>query len=148
MMKPYFLLLVLFAVSGSLVAQKNVNTTKPSTLRDKSVKVGQSIDQDKSAVSKEPVSQGTPEVSPKDKKYTIDNCVTEFLMDKAEKTKAGYQFWFADRDFIDGRTLKMSVVGPHSATHPPHKHIEDEFFFVLEVAATQLEFYSDYFVTI
>lgn len=32
----------------------------------------------------------------------------------------------------------MSVVAPHSATHAPHKHIEDEFFFVLEGTA---EFY-------
>jgi quercetin dioxygenase-like cupin family protein len=75
-----------------------------------------------------------------EKKYTIENCVTEFSMDKATKTAVGYQFWFADRDFIDGRTLKMSVVAPHSATHPPHKHVEDEFFFILEGTA---EFYLD-----
>jgi mannose-6-phosphate isomerase-like protein (cupin superfamily) len=74
------------------------------------------------------------------KQFTIENCVTEFSMDKTIKTEAGYQFWFADRDFIDGRTLKMSVVAPHMATHPPHKHIEDEFFFVLEGTA---EFYLD-----
>ena len=29
----------------------------------------------------------------------------------------------------------MSVVGPHAATHAPHKHAEDEFFFVLEGTA-------------
>ena len=75
-----------------------------------------------------------------EKKYTIENCVTEFSMDRTVKTEAGYQFWFADKDFIDGRTLKMSVVAPHSATHPPHKHAEDEFFFVLEGTA---EFYLD-----
>lgn len=75
-----------------------------------------------------------------EKQFTIDNCVTEFSMDKAIKTEVGYQFWFADRDFIDGRTLKMSVVAPHSATHPPHKHIEDEFFFILEGTA---EFYLE-----
>jgi quercetin dioxygenase-like cupin family protein len=74
------------------------------------------------------------------KQYTIDNCVTEFSMDKTTKTAVGYQFWFADPNFIDGRTLKMSVVAPHSATHPPHKHVEDEFFFVLEGTA---EFYLD-----
>lgn len=75
-----------------------------------------------------------------EKQFTIENCVTEFSMDKANKTQVGYQFWFADRDFIDGRTLKMSVVAPHLATHPPHKHAEDEFFFVLEGTA---EFYLD-----
>ena len=74
------------------------------------------------------------------KQYTIENCVTEFSMDKAKKTAVGYQFWFADPDFIDGRTLKMSVVAPHLATHPPHKHMEDEFFYVLEGTA---EFYLD-----
>ncbi|MBN2236925.1 MAG: cupin domain-containing protein [Bacteroidales bacterium] len=56
------------------------------------------------------------------------------------QTKVGYQYWFADKNFIDGRTLKMSVVAPHQATHAPHKHIEDEFFFVLEGTAT---FYLD-----
>ena len=74
------------------------------------------------------------------KKFTIDNCVSEFSMDNTIKTAAGYQFWFADKDFLDGRTLKMSVVAPHLATHPPHKHAEDEFFFVLEGTA---EFYLD-----
>lgn len=74
------------------------------------------------------------------KEFTIDNCVTAFSMDKTTKTKVGYQFWFADPDFIDGRTLKMSVVAPRLATHLPHKHMEDEFFFVLEGTA---EFYLD-----
>lgn len=71
-------------------------------------------------------------------KYSIANCVNEFSMDKTEKTKVGYQYWFADKDFIDGRTLKLSVVAPKSATHPPHVHPEDEFFFILEGTA---EFY-------
>jgi mannose-6-phosphate isomerase-like protein (cupin superfamily) len=74
------------------------------------------------------------------KKFTIDNCVSHFNSAKVESTAAGYQYWFVGRDFIDGRTLKMSVVKPHDATHPPHKHIEDEFFFVLEGTA---EFYLD-----
>jgi mannose-6-phosphate isomerase-like protein (cupin superfamily) len=59
-------------------------------------------------------------------------------MDGIEKTKVGYQYWFADKNFLDGRTIKLSVVAPHSATHPPHKHSEDEFFFVIEGTA---EFY-------
>jgi len=65
-------------------------------------------------------------------KWNIDNCVNQFSKDKVIPTKAGYQYWFADKDYINGRTLKMSVVKPHDATHPPHKHVEDEFFFVLE----------------
>ena len=73
-------------------------------------------------------------------KYTIDNCVNSFSMDKTVKTKVGYQYWFADKNFADGKTLKMSVVAPHSATHAPHSHPEDEFFYVLEGKA---EFYLD-----
>jgi quercetin dioxygenase-like cupin family protein len=83
-------------------------------------------------------SQEIKDTLTKHKNYTIDNCVTEFSMSKTQKTAVGYQFWFADKNFIDGRTLKMSVVEPNSATHPPHKHAEDEFFFVLEGTA---EFY-------
>ena len=74
------------------------------------------------------------------KEYTIQNCVNQFNQDGVVKTKVGYQYWFADKDFLDGRTLKMSVVKPHEATHAPHKHPEDEFFFVLEGTA---EFYLD-----
>jgi quercetin dioxygenase-like cupin family protein len=72
------------------------------------------------------------------KKFTIEYCVNEFDSSKIEKTQAGYQYWFVNKEFLDGRTLKLSVVGPHSATHPPHRHNEDEFFFVLEGTA---EFY-------
>ncbi|HTR80491.1 MAG TPA: cupin domain-containing protein [Bacteroidota bacterium] len=73
-------------------------------------------------------------------RYSIDNCVNEFTMSKIESTKAGYQYWFADKDFAAGKTVKMSVVGPHLSTHPPHRHPEDEFFFVLEGTA---EFYLE-----
>lgn len=73
-------------------------------------------------------------------KFSIENCVNEFDLENAIPTKVGYQYWFADKDFLDGRTLKMSVVAPHESTHAPHKHIEDEFFFVLEGTA---EFYLD-----
>lgn len=75
-----------------------------------------------------------------EKEYTIEECVNRFSEDKTVPTKVGYQYWFADKDFLDGRTLKMSVVAPGKATHPPHKHVEDEFFFVLEGKA---KFYLD-----
>ena len=68
-------------------------------------------------------------------KYTIDNTVNTFDMDKVRQTKVGYQYWFADKQFADGKTLKLSVVRPNSATHAPHTHATDEFFFVLEGTA-------------
>jgi len=52
-------------------------------------------------------------------------------MDKREKTNVRYQYWFADPNCADGKTLKMSVVAPHSATHPP-VHAEGEFYFLKE----------------
>jgi mannose-6-phosphate isomerase-like protein (cupin superfamily) len=64
--------------------------------------------------------------------YTIENCVNQFDSSKTMETKVGYQYWFVDKNFLDGRTLKISAVAPHSATHAPHLHTEDEFFFVLE----------------
>lgn len=76
------------------------------------------------------------ELNPDVEKFTIENCVNTFDMDKTVETKVGYQYWFADKDFLgDGRTLKMSVVAPHQSTHAPHKHSEDEFFFILEGTA-------------
>ena len=59
-------------------------------------------------------------LNPASKQFTIENCVNQFTMDKAIKTKSGYRYWFADKDFIDGRTLKMSVIAPNQATHASH----------------------------
>jgi quercetin dioxygenase-like cupin family protein len=70
--------------------------------------------------------------------FTIANCVNEYSLNNVEKTAVGYQYWFVNKDLADGKTLKMSVVGPQSSTHPPHAHPEDEFFFVLE---GKVEFY-------
>jgi len=70
--------------------------------------------------------------------YTIKNCVTAFDPAKVEKTAVGYQFWFADTALADRKTVKLSVVGPHLATHSPHRHAEDEFFFILEGSAEYL----------
>jgi len=75
-----------------------------------------------------------------EKTYTIEECVNTFSEEKTVPTKAGYQYWFADKDFLDGRTIKMSVVAPGKSTHAPHKHKEDEFFYVLEGKA---KFYLD-----
>ena len=67
-----------------------------------------------------------------DEKFTLKNCVNQFDPSRVESTKVGYQYWFIDKNFLDGRTVKMSVVKAHAATHPPHRHAEDEIFFVLE----------------
>ncbi len=75
-----------------------------------------------------------------DKKFTLENCVSEYSEEKSDETKSGHRFWFVDKEFIDGRTIKLSAVKPFGATHPPHTHTEDEFFFVLEGKA---KFYLD-----
>jgi unsaturated chondroitin disaccharide hydrolase len=67
--------------------------------------------------------------------FTLRNSLNEFTPSRIESTKAGYQYWFVDRKFLDGRTIKMSVVRPHGATHEAHRHAEEEFFFVLEGTA-------------
>ena len=69
-------------------------------------------------------------------KYTIENCVNEFDLAKAKKTNSGYQYWFADKKFTEENTLKMSIVEPGKSTHAPHRHPEEEFFFILEGKAS------------
>ena len=78
--------------------------------------------------------------SANEKQFSIENCVSEYSEEKSTKTDAGHRFWFVDKEFIDGRTLKLSAVKPHGATHPPHTHEADEFFFILEGKA---KFYLD-----
>ena len=74
-----------------------------------------------------------PTVSgPATPRYTLDNCINTFDPANTEKTDAGYQYWFADKNLAAGKTVKLSVVGPHLATHAPHHHPEDEFLFILE----------------
>jgi quercetin dioxygenase-like cupin family protein len=74
--------------------------------------------------------------TPAGSKFTIDNCINRFDMDKTVKTSVGYQYWFIDQNFLeDGQTVKMSVVGPNQATHAAHKHPGDEIFYVLEGTA-------------
>lgn len=72
--------------------------------------------------------------------YTIENCVNEFDLTKAKKTNVGYQYWFGDKNFTEENTLKMSIVEPGKSTHAPHRHPEEEFFYILEGKAT---FYLD-----
>ena len=80
------------------------------------------------------------EIPQGDQKYTIENCVNHFELEKATKTKVGYQYWFADKNFTQENTLKMSIVEPGKSTHAPHHHVEEEFFYILEGTA---QFYLD-----
>jgi mannose-6-phosphate isomerase-like protein (cupin superfamily) len=73
-------------------------------------------------------------------RYSLDNTANTFTMGKTEKTKVGYVYWFFDKQIAGGKTLKLSVVGPHQASHDPHFHVEDEFFYVVEGKA---EFFLD-----
>jgi len=85
-------------------------------------------------------SQETKKETPTEINYTIENCVNHFEIDKATKTKVGYQYWFGDKNFTQENTLKMSIVEPGKSTHAPHHHVEEEFFYILEGTA---EFYLD-----
>lgn len=64
--------------------------------------------------------------------YNIDNCVNTFDIKRIDSTKVGWQFWFVDKEFADGFTLKMSHVEAGLATHAPHQHPEDEIFYIVE----------------
>ncbi len=63
---------------------------------------------------------------------SINDCVSTLDLSRATKTATGSQFWLVGRDLANGKTLKISIVGPHSAIHAPHRHAEDEFYFILE----------------
>ena len=76
--------------------------------------------------------------SPAKPHYTFDSCVNKFDAAKTEKTTVGYQYWYAGRDLATGWTVKLSVVGPHLATHQPHVHGDDEYFIII---AGQAELY-------
>ena len=80
--------------------------------------------------------EATQKELPSGEKYTIENCINKFSMDKTTKTAVGYQYWFVNQNFTkDNLTVKMSVVGPNQATHAPHRHAGDEIFYVLEGTA-------------
>lgn len=64
--------------------------------------------------------------------YPIDRCVNAYHPERAEPVPVGHQYWFADRHFAGGNTVKLSAVAPGQRMHEPHRHAEDEFMFVLE----------------
>lgn len=64
--------------------------------------------------------------------YPIERCVNAYHPNRAEPVPVGHQYWFADRHFAGGNTVKLSAVRPGQRMHEPHRHAEDEFMFVLE----------------
>jgi len=82
--------------------------------------------------AQESKSQSTHTGSP----YNLENCLHVFDPAQSIKSSTGYQHWFVEKNFLeDGLTVKMSVVGPSQAIHPPHKHSDDEIFFILQGTA-------------
>jgi quercetin dioxygenase-like cupin family protein len=64
--------------------------------------------------------------------YNLGNCFNAFDSTKTIETKVGWQYWFVDKQLANGYTLKMSFVGPDTSTHAPHKHADQEIFYILE----------------
>lgn len=79
--------------------------------------------------------QAQIELKTPQQKWTIEKCVNQLSMDKVTPTNVGYQYWFADENFLDGRTIKLNVIIPGKATHESLKYAQDEFFFVLDGTA-------------
>ena len=50
------------------------------------------------------LAQGIPKKTGNSEKkvYNIDNCVNEFSLARIESTAVGYQYWFVDKEFLDG----------------------------------------------
>jgi len=61
------------------------------------------------------------------KSYSMDDCVNTFDPARTKTTRAGFAYWFADKDFIDGRTLKMSAVQPGLESHAPTSMVRPMF---------------------
>jgi len=65
-------------------------------------------------------------------KYTVENCVNTFTVDRAEKTAKGFRFWYVPKSLSGNLNVKLSNVQKKSANHPPHTHDEAEVFFILK----------------
>ena len=61
--------------------------------------------------------------------YSIENCVNTFNPDKVEKTKVGYQYWFADKKFADGDTVELETIwdGPGYAISVDFSSIDSAY---------------------
>jgi len=67
------------------------------------------------------------------------NIISKFDSAPLTKTGVGGEFkYFAD-SIVQGKLIKISIVGPHSFTHPPHSHPVGELFLILEGNAEVLK---------
>jgi mannose-6-phosphate isomerase-like protein (cupin superfamily) len=67
--------------------------------------------------------------------YTIENCVSEFSLEKVKKSSKGWTFWHVPRELSPTFNFKISHVRPQSANHAAHVHTEEEIFYILEGTA-------------
>ncbi|MDR2935730.1 MAG: cupin domain-containing protein [Rikenellaceae bacterium] len=63
-------------------------------------------------------------------KADIASCVSVMTDDNVEPTGAGWQYWFIPKGGADTLTVKMSRVWKVPYSHTPHRHNEDEAFYV------------------
>lgn len=40
-------------------------------------------------------------------KFHIDSCLNIFSPENIIKSKTGYQYWFVDKNFLNGKTIKI-----------------------------------------
>ena len=54
--------------------------------------------------------------------FTLHECVNEFTPARVESTKAGYQYWFVDTNFVDGahaQDERGQAALCHASSAPP-----------------------------
>lgn len=64
--------------------------------------------------------------------YTIENFVNEFDLSKAKKQIQAINIGLLTKNSRRINKLKMRIVEPGKSTHAPHRHPEEEFFYILE----------------
>ena len=63
----------------------------------------------------------------------IDQCINVFSDANIEPAPSGWFYWFVRENATEtGVNLKMSYVDRQTETHPPHRHPEREFYYIVE----------------
>ncbi len=64
---------------------------------------------------------------------TLKECIHTFNESGVKPNSTGWAYWFIPSGGIaDTLSVKMSMVDKGTKTHDPHKHFEDELFFMVE----------------